>query len=114
VEQLSDSIEVDPDEHWISRKRRYLRSLNDCEDDAVLRVALADKVHNARAIVRGYRQEGDALWEHFAERTAQDQLWYDAQLLELFERRHPGPLTEDLRRAVEELAALVADSQGRA
>jgi (p)ppGpp synthase/HD superfamily hydrolase len=109
VEQLSDSIETDTNESWIDRKRRYLEDLQECQDEAALRVSLADKVNNARAIVREYRAEGDALWERFAEKTADQQLWYYARLVEIFEAKRPGPLTEDLRRAFDELRALVAD-----
>jgi (p)ppGpp synthase/HD superfamily hydrolase len=107
VEGCSDAIDGDSDEPWIERKRRYLEHLPDVSDDGVLRVALADKVHNARSLVRDYRREGRALWERFQEKTAADQLWYYGALLEFFGRRRPGPLTEDLRRAVDELTALV-------
>ena len=108
VEGCSDSVDIDPAETWIERKRRYLAHLPDVEDDAILRVALADKVHNARSIVRDYREEGHALWERFTQKTARDQLWYYGGLLAFFQRRRPGPLTEDLWRAVAELAWLVA------
>jgi len=77
-------------------------------DDAIRRVALADKVHNARSIVRDYREEGHRLWERFTQKTAREQLWYYGGLLAFFEQRRPGPLTEDLWRAVGELAWLVA------
>lgn len=108
VEGCSDSVDGDPAEPWIERKRRYLAHLPEITDDGVLRVALADKVHNARSLVRDYREEGPALWERFTQKTAHDQLSYYRGLLEFFERRRPGPLTEDLRRGVDELAALVA------
>jgi len=98
----------DADAPWIVRKRRYLAHLPQVTDDAVLRVALADKVQNARSLVRDYRQEGHALWERFEQRTARDQLWYYGGLLDFFERRRPGPLTDDLERAVDELAWLIA------
>ena len=108
VEGLSDSIDGDPAESWISRKARYLEHLRDCHDRSILRVGLADKVHNARSIVRDYRQEGRALWARFPEKTARDQLSYYGGLLTVFEANAPGPLTEDLWRAVGELAWLVA------
>ncbi len=82
--------------------------LPEIEDDAILRVALADKVHNARSIVRDYREEGHALWDRFTQKTAREQLWYYGGLLAFFEARRPGPLTEDLLRAVGELSWLVA------
>ena len=109
VEACSDTVEVaDQEEAWIERKRRYLAHLPKVEDDAILRVALADKVHNARSIVRDYRDEGHALWERFTQKTAREQLWYYGGLLGFFEARRPGPLTEDLLRAVDELSWLVA------
>lgn len=113
VEGCSDSVEIDPTESWIERKRRYLAHLPGVSEDAVLRVALADKVHNARSIVRGYREEGHALWERFTQKSARDQLWYYGGLLAFFERRRPGPLTQDLWRAVGELAWLVALDDAR-
>ena len=108
VEACSDTVEGEQDEPWIERKRRYLEHLPEIEDDGALRVSLADKLHNARSLVRDYREEGDALWERFAEKTARQQLWYYERLLAFFQERRPGPLTEDLARAVEELTILVA------
>ena len=108
VEGCSDSVDLNPAETWIERKRRYLAHLPEVSDDAILRVVLADKVHNARSIVRDYREEGHALWERFTQKTARDQLWYYGGLLAFFQERRPGPLTEDLCRAVGELAWLVA------
>jgi hypothetical protein len=54
------------------------------------------------------REEGQALWDRFPHRSAREQLWYYSGLVEFFARRRPGPLTEDLRRAVGELAWLAA------
>ena len=113
VEGCSDTVDGDPDEPWIERKRRYLAHLPTVTDDAILRVALADKVHNARSIVRDYREEGHALWDRFTQKTAREQLWYYGGLLAYFLERRPGPLTEDLRRAVAELAWLVAQDDAQ-
>ena len=108
VEACSDTVDLDESEPWIERKRRYLTHLPDVCEDSILRVALADKVHNARSIVRDFREEGHALWERFTQKTARDQLWYYGGLLAFFQNRRPGPLTEDLSRAVAELTWLVA------
>jgi hypothetical protein len=109
VEACSDTVDVEDEvEPWIERKRRYLSHLPEIDDDSVLRVALADKVHNARSIVRDYREEGHALWDRFTQKTARQQLWYYGGLLAFFQTRRPGPLTEDLLRAVSELSWLVA------
>jgi len=108
VEGCSDTVDDDPAEPWLERKRRYLAHLPKVTEDAILRVALADKVHNAGSIVRDYREEGHRLWERFTQKTARDQLWYYGGLLAFFERRRRGPLTGDLWRDVGELAWLVA------
>jgi len=92
----------------MERKRRYLEHLPSVTDDRILRVALADKVHNARSLVRDYRDEGPVIWERFTNKTAREQLWYYGALVEFFEQHRPGPLTEDLARAVGELGALIA------
>src|SRR5512142_109482 len=39
VEGCSDSVDREPTESWIARKRRYLAHLPAVEDDAILRVA---------------------------------------------------------------------------
>lgn len=112
VAACSDSLDPETDlRSWRERKTDYVAHLPDVYDDGVLRVALADKVHNARSIVRDYRTEGHALWARFTNKTAGDQLWYYDELLSFFSERRPGPLVEDLRRAVDELAELlVADA----
>jgi hypothetical protein len=48
---------------WRERKTAYLQHLDEVSDDAILRVVLADKVNNARSIVRDYRVEGQTPWE---------------------------------------------------
>jgi HD domain len=112
VAGCSDTVDGRPAEPWVERKRRYLDHLQTIDDEGVLRVALADKVHNAGSIVRAYRQGGHGLWARFGDRSAGEEVWYYRGLLELFERRRPGPLTEDLRHAVAELAWLVACDPG--
>jgi HD domain-containing protein len=107
VAACSDSLDPEDGRPWRARKADYLAHLPSVTDEAVLRVVLADKVHNARSIVRIYRNEGHALWERFTNKTADEQLWYYGELLAFFSARHSGPLVEDLRRAVEELTELV-------
>jgi (p)ppGpp synthase/HD superfamily hydrolase len=111
VELLSDTLDGRSELSWVELKARYLEQLDACEDEGTLRVALSDKLHNARSIVRDYRYEGHAIWERFTEKNAQQQLWYSTQLVELFGRKRPGALAADLRNAVDELAALIAADQ---
>lgn len=109
VAACSDTLDPQGDRRsWRERKVAYVAHLPDVYDDGVLRVALADKVNNARSIVRDYRAEGQALWDRFTNKSAADQLWYYDELLRFFSKRRPGPLVEDLQRAVEEFADMLA------
>jgi len=108
VEACSDTTDPNDRRSWRERKESYLSHLADMDDYAALRVALADKVHNARSIVRDYRAEGEALWNRFPNKTREDQLWYYRALLDFFTGEYPGPLVEDLRHAVTEIEQLGA------
>ena len=56
----SDS-DVEPKPPWCQRKRAYIDAIAHKQPDE-LRVSLADKLHNARAILLDYRTHGDGLW----------------------------------------------------
>jgi len=97
VAACSDTLDPEEDERsWRERKEDYVAHLWQVSDDDALRVVLADKVNNARSIVRDYRAEGQALWDRFTNKSAEDQLWYYGELLRFFALRRPGPLVEDL------------------
>lgn len=49
VEACSEHVDGQPKGPWRERKERYLEHLPEVHDDGVLRVSLADKVHNERA-----------------------------------------------------------------
>ena len=106
IRGCSDSLDPDDSRSWRERKASYLAHLPDVVDEATLRVALADKVHNARSIIRDYRSEGHTLWQRFTNKTLDDQIWYYRALVQFFSTRHLGPLVEDLRRALAELQDL--------
>jgi (p)ppGpp synthase/HD superfamily hydrolase len=108
VKGCSDSLDPHDAHSWRARKAGYLTHLSQVTDEATLRVVLADKVHNARSIVRDYRAEGHTLWDRFTNKTIEDQLWYTGALVALFSERRPGPLLEDLRHALDELEDLAA------
>ncbi len=64
VSECSDTDEV-PKPPWEERKQRYIDHLGEASDDTIL-VSLADKLDNARAILRDYRDCGDELWQRFS------------------------------------------------
>jgi (p)ppGpp synthase/HD superfamily hydrolase len=104
VEACSDSLTEDASAKapWRERKQRHLEHLERASDPGILRVALADKVHNARSVLADYRVLGDALWERFHREA--DTPWYYRRLAEVFARKVPrSNLTDDLIGIVENL-----------
>lgn len=107
VGACSDS-DREPKPPWRERKEAYLAHLHETNDDGALRVSLADKLHNARAILLDYRERGPRLWERFDESRPREQLWYYGGLAKLFAERRPGPQADELGRVAAEVARLVA------
>jgi hypothetical protein len=69
-----------------------------------LLVSLADKTHNAEAILFDYLDLGDALWSRF-NGGASGTRWYYSELAWTFDEVMPGPLSQRLSRAVQGFAA---------
>jgi (p)ppGpp synthase/HD superfamily hydrolase len=89
---------------WRERKEKYLAHLQHANQDALL-IAVADKLHNSRAVLTDYRQIGDKLWSRFSV-SKEEQLWYYATLVEAFKKTTaPRVLVNELERVVEELKA---------
>ncbi len=106
VEECSDA-DVWPKPPWRARKEAYIARAEGAPEDA-RRVSLADKVHNARALLRDYRSVGPAVWDRFNARCAQ-QLWYLDELIRAFRRPENNALVDELARVVAELKALIAE-----
>ncbi len=102
VRDCSDSLAEagEAKEDWRARRERYLRHLEGCDGDTLL-VSLADKVHNARSILRDLRKSaiGRAVWQRF-KRGPDDQLWYYGALAAAYRRLLPGQLADELAEIV--------------
>jgi hypothetical protein len=80
-----------------TRKEAYLAKLPSKPVRSLL-VSLADKTHNAEAILSDYRVLGDKLWQRF-NGGAEGTRWYSA-LSGVFSQALPGSLSQRLARAV--------------
>ena len=94
---------VEPKPEWRPRKAAYLGALPTKSPRSLL-VSLADKTHNAEAILFDYRALGDSLWSRF-NGGAVGTRWYYGALADVFSRILPGRLSDRLARAVAEFAA---------
>jgi (p)ppGpp synthase/HD superfamily hydrolase len=102
-----DSLPKPP---WRERKQRYLEQLHQ-GSSSVRRVALADKLHNARSLLSDYRQQGDEIWSMFGA-GKEGMLWFYHSLLWVYRSTGSNPLVEELARVIGELEQLVAPSVG--
>jgi (p)ppGpp synthase/HD superfamily hydrolase len=105
VAASSDTLEM-PKPPWRERKERYIASIAHKRPDE-LRVSLADKVYNVRAILHDYNTVGEQLWERFTA-SRDEVLWYYRSLTDAFQKAYPGPLADELERTVDQLEASAA------
>lgn len=81
VDGCSDSYSI-PKTPWRQRKERYLEHLLTANSD-VLRVSLADKLHNSRSILSDLRGHGEKTWASF-NGGKEGSLWYYRKLVDIF------------------------------
>jgi len=70
---------------WRSRKEAYLEHLRSASND-VLRVSIADKVHNARSIATDQDRFGAELWKRFSS-SSEESRWYYTSLRDIYKER---------------------------
>jgi hypothetical protein len=102
VEACSDT-DQQPKPPWLDRKARYIAHVRGASLSA-RRVSCADKVHNARCILRDYRLHREEVWKRF-KATREQTLWYYRELLAAFRQPGATPLVDELERVVSELEA---------
>ena len=108
VDECSDTDEV-PKPPWKQRKQRYLDHLRDHASPDTLLVSVADKLDNARAILRDYRVHRSGLWQRFSVHDPQEHLWYYSSLLEVYRARMTDVwLVDELGRVLDVLASELA------
>jgi (p)ppGpp synthase/HD superfamily hydrolase len=96
VSDCTDSWE-EPKLEWRPRKEAYLASLP-AKPQRSLLVSLADKTHNAEAILSDYRVLNDGVWDRF-KGGAIGTRWYYQSLANIFSEVMPGRLSDRLSRA---------------
>ncbi len=102
VEDCTDAW-TEPKPDWRPRKETYLATL-ETKQPASLLVSLADKTHNARAILLDYKAIGGELWSRF-NGGKDGTIWYYTSLAEIFARRLPGGLAREFERTVSGFAS---------
>ena len=102
-DSLADTGKGERKADWRPRKEAYLAHLRTADED-ILWVSLADKVHNARTILRDLRKPdiGEKVWVRFSVDKEQT-LWYYHSLAQIFCEKLSNQLADELREIVEVL-----------
>lgn len=103
VDGCTDSY-TQPKEDWRPRKVAYLEKLKTVPDEVLL-ISLADKIHNARSILRDLHLRGESTWEKFKGKKS-GTLWYYQSLAKVFDEAPYPILQNELRNLVDEIQTL--------
>lgn len=108
VTQIVDGCtdtDTTPKPPWRQRKEAYIAHIPQASASVRL-VSAADKLHNARSILKDYRLIKEALWDRF-QGGKNGTLWYYRTLLDTFRAIESTPLIDELEWVVTELEELV-------
>ncbi len=103
VQGCTDTVIV-PKPPWKERKESYIAHVPRSSASVRL-VSAADKLHNARAILRDLRANGEALWPRF-NGGKDGTLWYYRALVSAFMQAGDHDLFDELDRVVSEIERL--------
>ncbi|OGI48411.1 MAG: phosphohydrolase [Candidatus Muproteobacteria bacterium RIFCSPHIGHO2_01_60_12] len=102
VDGCTDADTV-PKPPWRERKERYIAHIRVASPSMRL-VSAADKLHNARAVLRDYQLLGDTLWSRFNPEAGKGgSLWYYREIVKALRDASSSPLIDELDRVVTEL-----------
>ena len=100
VNECTESDQT-PNPPWRERKEAYLAHIPKMSDEVAL-ISAADKIHNARSILRDYQTLGEDIWNRFRG-GKEGTLWYYRSLMNAFRERKVTPIVEELTKVVHEL-----------
>ena len=100
VAECTDAFST-PKPAWRKRKEQYIAHLQNASLQA-LRVSLADKLHNARAILLDLYNNGDAVWKKF-NGGKEGTIWYYQELAKSFENFPYKQFLQEFKRVVHEI-----------
>ena len=103
--------ETSPKPPWRGRKESYIAHLGGAGSEVRL-VSLADKLHNARSVLKDYRTLGENLWSRFGG-GREGTLWYYRAVVDALRGSQPAELVEELDRVVTEIERLAVRPHSR-
>jgi (p)ppGpp synthase/HD superfamily hydrolase len=101
IVQGCTDCDTHPKPPWLERKRRYLRQLQ-MAPVSVRRVALADKLHNARSTLFDLERWGPEVWQKF-QGGREGSIWYYNSLVKIFDETRETVWSQEFKRIVSAL-----------
>jgi (p)ppGpp synthase/HD superfamily hydrolase len=101
VEGCTDTFET-PKPSWTKRKAAYIAHLRHSSSSVRL-VSAADKLHNARSILKDFRVHKKEVFGRFKKETEWDTVWYYSRLAREFLELGGGEIARELDRVVRKL-----------
>ena len=111
--RLDGAQEGAPKKPWRERKERYIAHL--AHATKTLLVSVADKLHNARAIVHDVLHHGPKTWDRFNAKPPAI-AWYYKSLIKVYKSRFRGaapPILTELEAVVRDLSKLATSRKLR-
>jgi (p)ppGpp synthase/HD superfamily hydrolase len=93
-----------PKPPWLERKKAYIAHVRHAPMATRL-VSASDKLHNVRAILMDYREEGERLWSRF-NAGKHGALWYYRALVNACTGKRIEPLVQEFSRTLTQLELL--------
>jgi (p)ppGpp synthase/HD superfamily hydrolase len=91
--------------NWRKRKEDYIERLRIVNSQGVIRVSLADKLHNARSIYRDLLSDGEKIWKRFGG-GRDGTIWYYQSLIQVYESKSDSLMLNELEKIVHEIMDL--------
>ena len=107
VEGCTETTQT-PKLSWQLRKQHYLEQIQQAPV-SVLRVSLADKLHNARSLLSFLHQEGEVVWSRFNASKADTLGFYNA-LSQIYRSTGWDDLIQEFDRLLIEIATFTPES----
>lgn len=99
------ATEPEHDAPWETRKQHTIDFIKGIEDEDVLLLSCADKLHNLNSMIEDYARIGDELWHRF-KRGKDAQKWYYEALAEAYTKHNlPHPIFKEYSSKVHQFFA---------
>lgn len=99
VLECSDT-DIVPKPPWKERKTAYLNHLKESNNQSVIFVSCADKLHNLRSIKSDLSEIGDLVWNRFSA-PKEETIWYYRELLKIYKiKSAPKRLTIEMEEII--------------